>query len=250
MDKRKAIVTGAGSGIGREVAKRLAKRGLFVHVLGKSEHSINETVRLIGKNKEAEAHRVDITDSDAMKRIIEEIGSVSVFVANAGICEKASLGDANATAVFERVMATNLHSVWSSFKLIEPHLEQGASAVVVSSGLGKSGRAGYAAYAASKHAVLGLVKCIALDLASKEITVNAVCPGWVDTKMARNDMKNTSEEMGIDPSDVKSMALRNIPLGRFVKPDEVAALVDFLTSKEARAITGQSYNISCGEFSI
>ncbi len=248
MNKKNAIVTGAGSGIGREVAKRLAARGLRVYAIGRNEPALEETVQMIGASGEAQAVKADVTDYDVMKKVFDEIGPVSVFIANAGVCEQASLKDSHADEVFNKTMSTNVKSVWNSFRLLEPRFDEGGSAVVVSSGLGKLGRAGYGAYTASKHAVIGLVKCFAKELAEKGITVNAVCPGWVDTEMAQNDLVVTAKAQGSTPDEIKKQALEGIPLKRFVKAEEVAALIDWLTSDQAKAITGQAYNISCGEF--
>ncbi len=115
-------------------------------------------------------------------------------------------------------------------------LREGAAVILLSSALGKVGRAGYGAYAASKHGMLGLMRSAALELAPR-VRVNAVCPGWVDTAMARADL----ERSGSKREDVE----RGIPLGRFVAPDEVASLVAFLA--DARAITGRAYDITGGE---
>ena len=118
--------------------------------------------------------------------------------------------------------------------------------VVVSSGLGSRARPAYGAYCASKHAVEGLVKCAALELAPR-VRVNAVSPGWVDTPMSRADIEATARRGDMRAETLRSEISAGLPLGRPVNADEVANLVLFLASPAAAAITGQSYRISCGE---
>jgi NAD(P)-dependent dehydrogenase (short-subunit alcohol dehydrogenase family) len=150
--------------------------------------------------------------------------------------------------VWRDVLATNLDGVFNTLHAAEPHLNESARVVVVSSGLGKLGRAAFGAYAASKHGVLGLMKCAAKELAPRKITVNAVCPGWVDTEMARTDVVRLARDLSRDASDVEADIVRNIPVGRFVQPEEVAALIGWLVSDEAATVTGEAFNISGGEF--
>ena len=102
----------------------------------------------------------------------------------------------------------------------------------------------------SKHAVLGMVKCLAPELADRGIRVNGVCPGWVDTEMAAADLVTTANETGKSVEAAKADAISSIPLKRFVTADEVANLTYWLLSDEAKAVTGQSYNISCGELTV
>ena len=139
------------------------------------------------------------------------------------------------------MLAVNLDGVFHGLRLAAPRLRQGARVVVISSGLGKLGRAGYGAYAASKHGVLGLMRCAALELADRGIRVNAVCPGWVDTDMARADLCRN----GTARQEAEAL----IPMGRFVRPEEVAELVRWLASPASGPVTGQAFNISGGEFS-
>ncbi|MEZ4465674.1 MAG: SDR family oxidoreductase [bacterium] len=112
----------------------------------------------------------------------------------------------------------------------------------------QAGRAGYGAYCAAKHGVLGLVRSAALELAPRGITVNAICPGWVDTPMAQADLGRASERSGLPVGALRAEARAGIPLGRFVEPAEVAALVAFLSGPQAAMITGEAWNLSGGEF--
>jgi NAD(P)-dependent dehydrogenase (short-subunit alcohol dehydrogenase family) len=242
-----AVVTGAGGGIGRDVALRLARKGDRVIAVDRRREALDEIAALAGPGAIVPLV-LDVSDGAAVSRAFDDVGIVHAVVAGAGICQRAHLADEDADDVWRRVMATNVDGVWYLFRALRDRLEDGGRTVVISSGLGKLGRAGYGAYAASKHAVLGLVKCLSKELAGRRITVNAVCPGWVDTAMARGDLALSASLAGTTPEVEYERAISGIPLGRFVAPDEVAALIGFLVSDDAGAITGQAYNISCGEF--
>jgi 3-hydroxybutyrate dehydrogenase len=117
----------------------------------------------------------------------------------------------------------------------------------VSSVLGRFGVPGYTAYCASKHAVIGFTRALALELADRRVTVNAICPGWVETDMAKQGMASGAAAMGITPDEFKRQAMSRVPIGRMIQPQEIADLVKFLASPQASAITGQTYNICGGQ---
>lgn len=193
----------------------------------------------------------DVTAPDALAAALAAAldggDRVAAVIVNAGLCDTAPLADPASAAVWRRVMAVNLDGAFNTLRAVEPRLIEGAQAVLISSGLGRRGRAGYAAYTAAKHGVIGLAKALALEWAPRRITVNAVCPGWVDTPMARADIGRAAERSGVAPPVARAQAEAQIPLGRFVTADEVAGLVTWLASTEANMITGQSYGISGGE---
>jgi ketoreductase len=113
--------------------------------------------------------------------------------------------------------------------------------------LGRVGAPGYAAYCTSKHGIIGFTRALALELAPRGITVNAVSPGWVETDMAERGIRETAEALGITPEEFRERAIADVPLKRFIEPGEVAKLVLYLASDDASAITGQTYNICGGE---
>ncbi len=247
MERRTAVITGAASGIGRAIALRLAADGWLVRAV----------VRDVEKAKAAlspcppdalDFIRLDVADLDAYESAFARLDVVHAVIANAGICRQAALSDDFADAVWRETMRVNVDAVWQLFRTLHARIPSGGRAIVISSGLGKLGRPAYGAYAASKHAVLGLAKCFAKELAPRGITVNAICPGWVDTPMARGDLVKNARTFGTTPEIEYQKACAGIPVGRFVQPEEVAALCAFLLSPEAAAITGEAYNISGGEF--
>lgn len=249
MDAKRAVVTGAGTGIGRATSGLLLEKGYEVVAVGRSGKSLEQMARELGvQGRRVIPVSLDVRDGTALRDALADGGPVDVLVANAGVCKQSRVDDPDADDIWQELISINLDGVWQTFRAVVPLLKPTGRAVVVSSGLGKLGRAGYSAYTASKHGVLGIVKCLAKELAPKRITVNAVCPGWVDTEMARQDLVRTAEEEGTTFDQAKKSALEGIPLGRFVEADEVANLICWLISDEAAAVTGQTYNISCGEF--
>ena len=248
---RTTLITGAAGGIGRETVKAFLEDGDLVFACGHTEEKLDKFVSEIPEEMAARVEPIllDVTDRDAVFETFDELGQLDVFVANAGICRQARLDEAESDEVWHDVVDVNLHGTYYTMRAASHHMSDGGSMVAVSSGLGKNARPGYEAYTATKHGVLGLMKSVALELAERDIRVNAVCPGWVDTSMARGDVRATAARKGKTPEEFRAEAEGEIPLERFVKPEEVASLIRFLASEEASGITGQSYNIACGEFS-
>jgi 3-oxoacyl-[acyl-carrier protein] reductase len=250
INQKIAVVTGAGSGIGQQVALDFCRLGYRVIAIGRAQHKLDETVALSQNlSGQIEAWALDVGDRQAIKHApFDQLGHVDYFVASAGICLRSNLSDDGSDDVWEQTMATNVDGVWYMFRALYPILADHAKAVVISSGLGKLGREGHGAYVASKHAVLGLVKCFSKELAHRNITVNAVCPGWVDTQMSRDNIVETAKDNHLTPEQVRKNAESAIALKRFVSVEECSALILFLCSDLAASITGEAYNISGGEF--
>lgn len=233
-----AVVTGAGSGIGRAVALMLVDAGYDVVAVGRRVAPL--TALAEERPGRVRVVALDVRDADA---VADGLGGVvaDVVVVNHGICHTAAHDELGALAVWRETLATNLDGAFHVLHVLTPSMRDGGRVVAVASGLGKRGRAGKSAYAASKHGLLGLVRCLALELAPRGITVNAVCPGWVETEMAAADLARG----GVG---ARAVAVGGIPLGRFVEAGEVASLVGWLCSGGGAMVTGAAYDLSGGEF--
>lgn len=247
MSDRLSVVTGASSGIGEAVVDQLVARGDRVLAIALDADKLT---RLAARypNERVIPAAIDVADRQALEARIRAAGPIHTLVLSAGICKQARLAEDGDDALWFRTLDVNLHGVYFAMRAAAPAMVSGGRIVVISSGLGKLGRPGYAAYCASKHAVLGVVKCVSKELAPRGITVNAVCPGWVDTPMARADVTKTALERGQSEAEVLRTIEAAIPTGRWVSAPECAALILWLASPEAASVTGEAYNISGGEF--
>ncbi|MEZ5988668.1 MAG: SDR family NAD(P)-dependent oxidoreductase [Planctomycetota bacterium] len=244
-----AFVTGGGSGIGRGVALRLAREGARVVVAGRRRGPLDETRALAGREGlEVQAVELDVTDAaavrDVVDRVATDLGGLQCLVNNAGT------GGPNACSGpgedrWRAVLAVNLDGVFHCSRE-RCGMREGGAIVNVSSVLGKFGVPGYTAYCASKHGVIGFTKALALEVAPRHIRVNAVCPGWVESDMARQGMEGIAAETGQSYADARAMALAQVPLGAMIQPEEIGGLVAWLASEEARNMTGQAINYSGG----
>ena len=153
--------------------------------------------------------------------------------------------DAGNTAPWIDIINTNIVGSYHVTRAAMPHMPDGGRVVMISSALGKFGVPGYTAYCTAKTGLIGFTRALALELAPRKITVNALCPGWVDTEMALTGMKNGAAAQGISVEEFRTQAMSRVPLGEMVTPDEVANLVAFLASEAGKNITAQAISI-CG----
>ena len=232
---RTALVTGASRGIGRAVAEALAARGAAVAVnYTNNDEAAQETVEQIraGGGK-AIRHRANVGDLDEVRemvrRVERDLGHVDLLVNNAGITRDRSFKNMDATE-WGKVITVNLTGVFNCARTVIDGMliRQYGRIVNISSVVGQAGNFGQANYAASKAGILGLTKTLALETARRGVTVNAICPGFIETEM-----------VAAIPEDVQKKILATIPAGRFGRPDEVSAAVLFLVADQAAYITGQ-----------
>jgi NAD(P)-dependent dehydrogenase (short-subunit alcohol dehydrogenase family) len=231
MSQRVAVVTGGTRGIGRAIAARLVADGWGVIVLAR------HIVAMPG----CEVHACDITDAAAVAALFAGLPRVDALVNNAGLAGANALdGD---DALWHAIIASNLHGTYHCCKAALPKLPDGSGRIVnIASVLGLRGVPDQTAYCAAKHAVVGFTRALALALAPRGITVNAVCPGWVDTDMARQRFV----ELGISAA----AAAAGVPTGKIATPEEVADAVAWVLRGEARSITGHALPVDGGGLAL
>jgi NAD(P)-dependent dehydrogenase (short-subunit alcohol dehydrogenase family) len=245
------LVTGGGRGIGRAIALAFAEPGAVVAIAARTQADLDATGAEIEKRGATPVLlNMDIRDEQAVTAGFRELRAATarldVLVNNAGVGGGQPVVDADPDG-WRRVLDTNVFGTFLVSRQAIGMLTDGGRIINTSSVLGRFGVPGYTAYCASKHAVIGFTRALALELAGRQITVNAICPGWVDTEMAAQGMQIGAKAMGITFEKFKEQAIGRVPIGRIIQPDEVAGLVKFLASAHAAAITGQTYNICGGQ---
>ncbi len=244
-----AIVTGGGTGIGRALTRALAAEGAQVALSGRRAHLLDAASReLAGLPGRVLAvpgdARVRRDVENLVDRVVEQWGGLDILVNNAGRSGRTPIDQEN-EVLWRDIIETNLIGMYLMTWAALRRMRDGGRVINLSSVLGKFGVPGYTAYCASKHGVIGFTRSLALEVAERGITVNAVCPGWVETDMAEQGMRETAAVIGITQEEFKQRALEAVPIKRFVEAEEVAALVLYLASPAAQAMTGQAINI-CG----
>lgn len=235
-------MTGASRGIGRAIAQRLASGGATVVCVARGTNAEATAADIVAGGGQAFAHGVDVTDTAAVEALVkgtvERHGRLDIVVSNAGITRD-QLMLRMKRADWDDVLATNLTAAFTLCQAaLKPMIKQRAGRIVaISSVVGQMGNAGQANYAASKAGLIGFCKALAREVASRQVTVNVVAPGLVETDMTRAITEG-----------VKSDWSTQIPLGRLGSPDDVAAAVGFLASDEASYITGQVLAVNGGMY--
>lgn len=246
---RHALVTGGGRGIGRAIATALKSQGARVSILGRDEAVLREACA----NGAADSFAAcDIRDEAATASSIAELAQTQPFdivIANAGAVETGPFARGDADR-FRRMVEINLIGTVNAFHAALPGMldRRDGRLIAIASTAAHRGYAYVSAYSAAKHAVLGLVRSLALETARTGVTVNAVCPGYTDTDLVAGSLAAITAKTGMTSDDALAQLVKDNPQGRLISPEEVAAAVLYLCGPGSQSVTGQSLLVNGGEF--
>jgi 3-hydroxybutyrate dehydrogenase len=254
--KKEVLITGATGGIGQALAAEFARAGATVIISARSEDKLQTLAeRLKREGGQALALCCDVRERkqvDALANAINErVGTVQILINNAGIAPAASFLEM-ADSLWDDVVAVNLTGTYNCCKTFLPGMiESGWGRIInIASTVGKIAYSHVSAYTASKHGVLGLTRSLALETAKLGVTVNAICPGYVDTELTRKSAEVMAQKTGKNVTEILAFFAKSSPQNRLIAPEEVAGLALMLASENARGITGQAINVDGGAVMI
>jgi NAD(P)-dependent dehydrogenase (short-subunit alcohol dehydrogenase family) len=243
-----AVITGGASGIGEAIAERLAETGMKITLMGRNQQRLIATA---GRLKAA-SEQVDITDPDSVRQgfaaAVQANGPVSILINNAGSAESSPFTKMD-DSLWDRMLAVNLSGTYLCTRAVAGEMSKAGFGRIINiaSTAAQKGYAYVSAYCAAKHGVLGLTRALALEMAHKGVTVNAVCPGFTDTDLVARSLDTIVESTGMSHEQALAGLVKNNPQGRLIKPQEVAETVRWLCDENSGSITGQAISVSGGE---
>jgi 3-hydroxybutyrate dehydrogenase len=247
---RHAIVTGGNRGIGAAIAWTLARAGASLTLMGRDAVKLAETGNAIASECRVDVLTVecDVANDDSVADAFKRAGEAYILVNNAGQSEGAELHNTS-RELWDRMLAVNLTGTFLCTQQVLPGMRQagGGRIINIASTAGLKGYTRITAYCAAKHGVVGFTRALAMETARTGVTVNAVCPAYTETEMGTRAIDQIAAHRNISADDARSKLERLIPIGRLIRPEEVAASVLWLCTDEAAAITGQAISVSGGE---
>ena len=240
---KNAVVTGGSSGIGLAIAQAFVEEGAKVAITGRDADVLNEAVKVIGSDSISVPADVKSVSQIALmfKTVSEQLGGLDILVANAGIAVAKSLDDAS-EELFDEIVRTNLRGTYFTVQKSLPYLNQGASIILISSALGQLGIPGLSIYGATKAAIRSLARSFSAELINRDIRVNTLSPGPVDTPIFG--------KMGMQPEDLETHIEIDIPLKRMGRPEEIGHTAVYLASDESAYMAGSELIIDGGHSQI
>ena len=253
LQDRVALVTGGSRGIGKAIAGALARQGAKVVICARDGEAAREAADEISPGGgRVLAFRADVAEkADArtlVRGIVARWGQIHILVNNAGINARIPIDSEDDTG-WVQILTVNVVGAYYITREVLRHMpnSDGGRIINISSVLGRFGVPAYTAYCTAKHGIIGFTRALALEVVDRGITVNAICPGWVETDMAALGMRETAEAMGMNPEEFRKQALAAVPIQRILGPEEIADLAVYLSSEAAAGMTGQAINLCGGQ---
>ena len=243
------LITGAGTGIGESIALTLADQGFSLILCGRNLENLEETKTKLKNSENHSTRSCDIRKIGDVQSCLEKTNTKSLYglVANAGVGGENTFGEKDR---WKEIIETNLTGTYQTVQECLPYLKNDAASykkvVILSSILARLGVPGYSAYCASKAGLLGLTRSLAAEHSGDKILINALCPGWVNTKMAWEGVEGFAEALNITKEEAYQEVMKPVPLGKMSEPEEIAQFVGYLLSEKQTSLTGQTIDINNG----